>query len=240
MKKTIAKIMAAAMVLSTVAAPNVLAASIPTDNANARISSFVINGVEIIKDGKVSGNVLDTSISSSDAALLMADNSSDWGRGSGSTAMKDDYTVGNKTNGAVETSMKELLVSDINGNVIDTNTAATSGTAYTSAVDVDAAKTATGAYNIISDRKNNFNGKYNDVVAAGDLDRWFRYKWTGATLVPEFNVTYSRFDDWMTKLMMGGIAQGTTDIVNNAGNVIVNDITAQVFVQDVGTATDDY
>ena len=114
MKKTIAKICVIVMILSALTAPVTLADQIYL--TDARITSFTLNGAEIIKDGSITSNSLKTTITDADAERLINDSTEGFSQGSGTTAMQDDFTIGDQKNGAAVASMYQLYVADDDGN----------------------------------------------------------------------------------------------------------------------------
>ena len=239
MKKTIAKIMAAAMVLSTVVAPNALAAGLTANITKTSIASISFGGVEVYGDDT---GVLGVELADDNTAVDLINNTNT------SWTTETDVYVGNSSSKGAASVGASIYVNKNNttDNAADANstssvtnevTTVTSGSAIREvAVNSDSIQYVEGAF---STSKVAVNGEYNDTVVADDMSRWYRLLWTGATVVPQFNPAYTTFDNWMTKLRVGGVVRGTVPVVNNAGTTLFR-VTTELSIANVGDADDIY
>jgi hypothetical protein len=260
MKKTIAKIMAAAMVLSTIAAPNAFAEDVLTNSGNyydlynnavVNIRDFKIGNAELWANGvKQGSSSLDLSIKAVEAAKLLDYTTKTdpyW-----TTPANDNYTLAGETGGT--TKVNKLVIGDVSTQKAKVTAATPVSAADTKTFDLISNPGAIGANNAYEAeaaimemikngvaKKANVNGEYNDLVVASDLSSWYRIQFNTANGVftPQFNPAYAKFADWYAKMLNGGVISGTTGIYDQNGNLLLNwDVT--VWLTDIGTTTDDY
>ena len=239
MKKTIAKIMAAAMVLSTVVAPNALAATISAGTA-VKIADLTFAGEAIYQDGEFTNNYFDVELTSAAALDLIGINSSTY-------AAASEYYIEDNTSSGSGAVAASIYVNAGTNPGESTNVDAAVTTATSSALADKATLNSTGVENLeaswtqkkVATSKITVNGKYNDTVESDDIARWYRILWNGTTVTPQFKTDYATFDTWMAKLRNGGIVVGYAPVVNAAGATLFT-IPVRLRVVGVGTDGDDY
>ena len=235
MKKTIAKIMAAAMVLSTVAAPNALAASYES-GTTAKIADLSIAGVKIIEDNNKTGNTVPLILTTGEVTLLSKSTNTAY------TFDTVDYVLGDSTakvTASVYTNEKDP--DEINEKTAVTDTTAAT-TKYKTTVNQSSIGTLLKNYNDGKGKVSKVvtNGKYNYSYSANDLSSWYYFKTNSdGDIEPVFNTEYRTFEAWATRLLAGDTVTGTTKLVNSDKETVITGINASIDVADT-TAINDY
>lgn len=248
MKKTIAKIMAAAMVLSTITAPNAFAATYEgtnyATNTKVKLKNFSIGDTVLWADGVRYDNALDLQLDSTVFTKTATGNLN---------AIKpadDTYTFAGKAGGTTKVSKLSFYGAGAQRVTFDAVTP-TDVKSDTATYDVLVKEPSTSKQveiekaimEMISDgvaEKVTVNGEYNDLVVADDLSSWYWIVFDNrGNFTPRFNWNWTKFSDWTAKLLNRGVITGRTWIVDNNGNRLMP-WTGTISIRNWGTTTDDY
>ena len=230
MKKTIAKIMAAAMVLSTVVAPNAQAAT-NGFASGVKLSQYddtfdlTINGVDVIEAGVPSESLEDV-LTSDEVTALAASTSGTYTDSVGSTGVAGTIELANYTDGSQVTA----------------SNAVTSGTASDKISEATLSAADLAKYLTQSVGKVLVNGKYQDVTVARAIadNDWVRtnINTVAGTIQTTFVTSYSGHTSLMNQIANGNSIRVRSRLYINGNRTrfwIWRTISGPAF-----TATDDY